>query len=83
MQSMASFVSQNVGAGSEKRAKNAMFTGIGVGVLIGVVVFALVLFKGDFFDRNILQQTPMLYKKDMIILKVLHWRQLLPLYYLV
>lgn len=47
MQSMASFVSQNVGAGSEKRAKNAMFTGIGVGVLIGVVVFALVLLKGD------------------------------------
>ena len=29
MQSMASFVSQNVGAGNEKRAKKAMFTGIG------------------------------------------------------
>ena len=47
MQSMASFVSQNVGAGNEKRAKNAMFTGIGVGVLIGMVVFAIVLLKGD------------------------------------
>lgn len=48
MQSMASFVSQNVGAGNEKRAKNAMFTGIGVGVLIGMVVFAIVLLKGIF-----------------------------------
>ena len=62
MQSMASFVSQNVGAGSEKRAKNAMFTGIGVGVLIGVVVFALVLFKGDFLtgifttDADVIQK---------------------------
>lgn len=48
MQSMASFVSQNVGAGNEKRAKNAMFTGIGVGVLIGMVVFAIVLLRGIF-----------------------------------
>ena len=35
MQSMASFVSQNVGAGNEKRAKKAMFTGIGIGLTIG------------------------------------------------
>ena len=47
MQSMASFVSQNVGAGNEKRAKKAMFTGIGIGLLIGCVVFVLVLLKGD------------------------------------
>ncbi|MGN0355260.1 MAG: MATE family efflux transporter [Muricoprocola sp.] len=47
MQSMASFVSQNVGAGDEKRAKKAMFTGISIGVFIGCFVFALVLFKGD------------------------------------
>ena len=31
MQSMASFVSQNIGAGKKKRAKQSMFTGIGVG----------------------------------------------------
>ena len=30
MQSMASFVSQNIGAGKKKRAKQSMFTGIGV-----------------------------------------------------
>ena len=47
MQSMASFVAQNVGAGDEKRAKHAMFTGMGIGLIIGVVVFVLVLFKGD------------------------------------
>ena len=43
MQSMASFVSQNVGAGNEKRAKKSMFTGIG----IGCVVFLFVFFNGD------------------------------------
>lgn len=47
MQSMASFVSQNVGAGNPKRAKQSMFTGIGVGLGFGVVVFALVMMKGD------------------------------------
>ena len=47
MQSMASFVSQNVGAGNHKRAKQSMFTGIGVGLVFGVLVFALVLLKGN------------------------------------
>lgn len=47
MQSMASFVSQNVGAGKKKRAKQSMFTGIGVGLVVGCLVFVLVMFKGD------------------------------------
>lgn len=47
MQSMASFVSQNVGAGKIKRAKQSMFTGIGVGLTVGCLVFALVMLKGD------------------------------------
>lgn len=47
MQSMASFVSQNIGAGNPKRAKQSMFTGIGVGLGFGCVVFALVMMKGD------------------------------------
>ena len=47
MQSMASFVSQNIGVGKKKRAKQSMFTGIGVGLAVGCVVFVLVLFKGD------------------------------------
>ena len=47
MQSMASFVSQNVGAGNKKRAKQSMFTGIGIGLVFGCAMFALVWFKGD------------------------------------
>ena len=47
MQSMASFVSQNVGAGNKKRARQAMFTGIGIGAAFGCVVFCIVMFKGD------------------------------------
>ena len=47
MQSMASFVSPNIGAGKKKRATQSMFTGIGVGLAVGCVVFVLVLFKGD------------------------------------
>lgn len=47
MQSMASFVSQNVGAGNVKRAKQSMFTGIGIGLVFGCAMFALVWFRGD------------------------------------
>ena len=47
MQSMASFVAQNIGAGNVKRAKKSMLTGIAVGVAFGIVMFALVLRKGD------------------------------------
>lgn len=47
MQSMASFIAQNIGAGNQKRAKRAMFTGIGVGLVFGCAVFVLVLMKGD------------------------------------
>lgn len=47
MQSMASFVAQNIGAGNVKRAKKSMLTGITVGVAFGIVMFALVLRKGD------------------------------------
>ena len=47
MQSMASFVSQNIGAGKPKRAKQSLFTGIGIGLVFGAAVFTLVLFKGD------------------------------------
>ncbi len=47
MQSMSSFVSQNVGAGNEKRARQALGCGIAVGLVIGCIVFVLVLFKGD------------------------------------
>ena len=47
MQSMASFVAQNVGANNPKRAKQSMLTGIAIGLVFGCAVFALVTLKGD------------------------------------
>lgn len=47
MQSMSSFVAQNVGAGKEKRAKSAMVSGMIIGAGIGVVITLLAFFKGD------------------------------------
>lgn len=47
MQSMASFVSQNIGAGNPKRARQSMYTGIGIGMVFGCIVFALVCLSGD------------------------------------
>ncbi len=47
MQSMSSFVAQNVGAEREDRAKKAMLTGMGIGVAIGIVVFYFTFFHGD------------------------------------
>lgn len=51
MQSMASFVSQNMGAGNPKRAKKAMFTGIGIGLAFGCAMFALVFFRDDLLSN--------------------------------
>lgn len=47
MQSMASFVAQNVGAGKEKRAKQAMVVGMAIGCTIGVFITVFVFFRGD------------------------------------
>lgn len=47
MQSMSSFVAQNVGAGKEKRAKESMVTGMIIGAAIGVFITMLAFFKGD------------------------------------
>lgn len=47
MQSMSSFIAQNVGSGKETRAKRAMLTGMGIGAFIGVFVAFLAYFGGD------------------------------------
>ena len=47
MQSMASFVAQNVGAGQEKRARKAMVTGMLIGCGVGVFITAFAFFRGD------------------------------------
>ena len=47
MQSMSSFVAQNVGAGKYKRAKKAMKTGMALGASVGVVIAYLAFFHGN------------------------------------
>lgn len=47
MQSMASFVAQNVGAGKEKRAKKAMLTGMFIGCSIGIFIAVFSFLRGD------------------------------------
>jgi putative MATE family efflux protein len=47
MQSMASFVAQNVGAGKLDRAKGGMKCGMAIGVGIGVVIAYLAYFYGN------------------------------------
>jgi putative MATE family efflux protein len=47
MQSMSSFVAQNVGAGKEKRAKKTMLYGMILGCCIGVFMTSLALFGGQ------------------------------------
>ena len=68
MQSMASFAAQNVGAGKQKRAKEAMLTGIGVGLIFGCAVFALVLLKGDVL-ASIFSKDPEVVQKGFEYLK--------------
>lgn len=47
MQSMASFVAQNVGAGQERRARKAMLAGMLTGGCIGIFITILAFFRGD------------------------------------
>lgn len=49
MQSMSSFVAQNVGARQEKRALKALFTGMGIGLIAGCFIFIAVMLKADLF----------------------------------
>ena len=47
MQSMSSFVAQNVGAGKEKRAVQVMTFGMGMGFVIGAFIAYFAYFHGD------------------------------------
>ena len=47
MQSMASFVAQNVGAGKELRSRRSMVTGMAIGASIGVVITVFFYLRGD------------------------------------
>ena len=62
MQSMSSFVSQNVGAGKQKRAKQSMLMGMGIGLCIGVLVFLLIWIKGDLLTAIFTKDTVVIQK---------------------
>lgn len=47
MQSMSSFVAQNVGAGKEKRAQKVMFIGMGIGCSVGIVIAIVAFMRGN------------------------------------
>lgn len=47
MQSLASFVAQNFGAGKEKRARKTMLCGMAIGCSMGVIITLLSIFAGD------------------------------------
>ena len=63
MQSMSSFVAQNVGAKKQKRAFQSLLTGIGIGASIGIVVAVLTVLYGDVMssiftsDPNVIKQS--------------------------
>lgn len=46
MQSLSSFIAQNVGAGKEGRARRTMFTGMAIGCVVGVAMFLIAFFCG-------------------------------------
>ncbi len=46
MQSLSSFIAQNVGAGKEDRARRTMFTGMAMGAAVGCIMFILAFFFG-------------------------------------
>lgn len=50
MQSMASFISQNFGAGKEKRARKSMLCGMSIGASIGVVIAVVSYFFGNYMS---------------------------------
>ncbi len=47
MQSMSAFIAQNVGAKKFRRAKHAMYYGMGMGAAIGIFITAFIFFHGD------------------------------------
>ena len=47
MQSLSAFVAQNVGAGEEKRARQAMFYAMMTSLAFGAVICIFTFFKGD------------------------------------
>ncbi|MBQ8585394.1 MAG: MATE family efflux transporter [Butyricicoccus sp.] len=60
MQSMSSFIAQNVGAGREDRARRALLTGMGIGCAIGVFVMCFSFFRGDLLAELFTEDAPVI-----------------------
>lgn len=50
-QSLSAFTAQNFGAGLEKRARTALYVGIGMTIWIGVIITIFIYFKGNLVAR--------------------------------
>lgn len=46
-QSMSSFVAQNIGAGKKDRARKTLYTGMSIGIVMGIITFSLSYFYGQ------------------------------------
>ena len=46
VQSMSSFVAQNIGAGRRDRARKTLYTGMSIGIVMGIITFSLSFFFG-------------------------------------
>ncbi len=68
MQSLASFVAQNVGAGKERRGRSAFRFCITVGACVGLFVGLFVFFRGDLAAR-IFSDDPLVIKRACEFLK--------------
>ncbi len=62
MQSMASFISQNVGAGREDRTRRAMVTGMVIGASIGILISIGIMFRGDLVSAIFTSDAPVIAK---------------------
>lgn len=60
IQSMAPFVSQNVGANKEDRAKRGMLTGMMLGLCFGIFAGTFAFFKGDFLASLFTDSEPVI-----------------------
>lgn len=58
MQSMSSFIAQNVGAGKEKRAQKSMGYGMLIGGCIGIAMTAVAFFGGQFLASFFTDNVP-------------------------
>ena len=68
MQSLSSFIAQNVGAKKHKRARKSLAIGIGIGIFFGIIMFSSIWFKGDLLS-SAFTNSPQVIEKGYSYLK--------------